>query len=60
MVFPNDVITVPTAEAVFVIGEVKKPGEVILKGDGVTVLQALSSAEGFGTTPRRKTPRLCA
>jgi polysaccharide biosynthesis/export protein len=51
VVFPNDVITVPTAEAVFVIGEVKKPGEVILKGDGVTVLQALSSAEGFGTTP---------
>jgi len=50
-VFPNDVITVPTAQAVFVIGEVKKPGEVILKGDGVTVLQALSSAEGFGTTP---------
>jgi len=51
IVFPNDVITVPSAEAVFVIGEVKKPGEVILKGDGVTVLQALSSAEGFGTTP---------
>lgn len=50
-VFPNDVITVPAAEAVFVIGEVKKPGEVVLKGDGVTVLQALSSAEGFGTTP---------
>jgi polysaccharide export outer membrane protein len=51
VVFPNDVITIPTAEAVFVIGEVKKPGEVVLKGDGVTVLQALSSAEGFGTTP---------
>ena len=51
VVFPNDVITIPTAEAVFVIGEVKKPGEVVLRGDGVTVLQALSSAEGFGTTP---------
>ena len=51
VVFPNDVITIPTAEAVYVIGEVKKPGEVIVKGDGVTVLQALSSAEGFGTTP---------
>ena len=51
VVFPNDVITVPTAEAVFVIGEVKKPGEITMKGDGVTVLQALSSAEGFGTTP---------
>ena len=51
LVLPNDVITVPPAEAVFVIGEVKKPGEVTLKGDGVTVLQALSSADGFGPIP---------
>jgi len=50
-VLPNDVITVPVAEAVFVIGEVKKPGEVVVKGDGLTVLQALSSADGFGTAP---------
>jgi len=51
LVYPYDVITVPTAEAVFVIGEVKKPGEVTLKGDGVTVLQALASADGYGPTP---------
>jgi len=50
-VFPNDVITVPGAEQVFVIGEVKKAGEIPMKGDGVTVLQALSTAEGFGPTP---------
>jgi polysaccharide export outer membrane protein len=51
VVFPNDVITVPVAETVFVIGDVKKPGEVILKGDGVSVLQALSYAQGFGDQP---------
>jgi polysaccharide export outer membrane protein len=50
-ILPNDVITVPPAELIFVIGEVKKPGEIVLKGDGVTVLQALSSAEGFMGTP---------
>ena len=51
LVYPYDVITVPGAEAVFVIGEVKKPGEVIVKGDGLTVLQALASADGYGPTP---------
>jgi len=51
LVYPHDVVTVPPAEAVFVIGEVRKPGEVSLKGDGVTVLQALARAEGFGPTP---------
>jgi polysaccharide export outer membrane protein len=51
VIYPNDVITVPPAEGVYVIGEVKKAGEVMMKGDGVTVLQALSSAEGFGPSP---------
>ena len=52
LVSPHDVITVPTAEVVYVIGEVKKPGEVQLKDRGsISVLQALSSAEGFGQTP---------
>ncbi len=27
VVFPNDVITIPVAETIFVIGDVKKPGE---------------------------------
>ena len=49
-IFPNDVITVPPAERVFVIGEVKKPGEITLKGDGLSVLQAVSTAEGLGST----------
>jgi polysaccharide biosynthesis/export protein len=52
LVFPHDVVTVPVAEMVYVIGEVRKPGEVALKGNAtISVLQALSSAEGFGLTP---------
>jgi len=46
------VVTVPVAETVYVIGEVRKPGEVALRGNAtISVLQALSSAEGFGLTP---------
>jgi polysaccharide biosynthesis/export protein len=52
LILPHDVVTVPVAEAVYVIGEVRKPGEVALKGNAtISVLQALSSAEGFGPTP---------
>ncbi|HLK48488.1 MAG TPA: polysaccharide biosynthesis/export family protein [Bryobacteraceae bacterium] len=48
----NDVITVPQAEMVYVIGEVKKPGGIILnEKSGVSVLEALSYAEGLGATP---------
>jgi len=51
-IFPHDVITVPTADVIFVIGEVKKPGEITLKDrSSISVLQALSSAQGFGPTP---------
>jgi polysaccharide export outer membrane protein len=52
LICPNDVVTVPPAESVFVIGEVHKPGEVPMRdSDTLTVLQALSRAEGFGPTP---------
>jgi polysaccharide export outer membrane protein len=51
-VCPNDVVAVPLAEAVYVIGEVKKPGEIALKNNAsISVLQALASAEGYGATP---------
>src|SRR5258708_23120668 len=59
LIFPNDVVTVPTAEAVFVMGEVHKPGEVPLKSNSsITVLQALASAEGFGQTPAPQNSRI--
>jgi len=48
-ILPHDVITVPTADVIYVIGDVKKPGEITMKDQStVPVLQALSSAQGFG------------
>jgi polysaccharide biosynthesis/export protein len=45
---PNDVITVPKGEIVYVLGAVKKSGGFVLgERDEVTVLQALAMAEGL-------------
>ncbi len=49
---PNDVISVPQAQMVYVIGEVKKPGGIVLsEKSSVSVLEALSYAEGLSGTP---------
>jgi polysaccharide export outer membrane protein len=50
-VMPHDVISVPKAQMVYVIGEVRKPGGYVL-GDSqtVSVLQALAMAEGLEKT----------
>jgi polysaccharide export outer membrane protein len=59
LMLPHDVVTVPVAEAVFVMGEVKKPGEVALKSNAsISVLQALASAEGLGPTPAPQDARI--
>jgi polysaccharide export outer membrane protein len=50
-IFPNDVISVPKAEMVYVIGDVKRSGGFVLgEHKGVSVLQALSLAEGLNGT----------
>jgi polysaccharide export outer membrane protein len=53
LIMPNDVISVPKAQMVYVIGEVLKPGSIVL-GDQktVTVLQAISIAAGLGKTAK--------
>jgi polysaccharide biosynthesis/export protein len=52
LICPHDVITVPAAEMVFVMGEVRKPGPVALNDrEGISALQAVSMAEGFGPAP---------
>lgn len=55
LVCPFDVITVPRAQMVYVIGSVRKPGGFVL-GDKeiITALQALSLAEGLdrGAAPQ--------
>jgi len=58
-VMPNDVISIPRGELVFVIGDVKKSGGVVLKRqDRITVLQALSLAEGLERTASPKKARI--
>jgi polysaccharide biosynthesis/export protein len=59
LISPHDVVTVPIAESVYVMGAVKKPGEVALKENpSISVLQALASAEGYGETPAPQNARI--
>jgi polysaccharide export outer membrane protein len=47
LVQPDDVITVPKGELVYVVGEVKKPGGFVLnEHESMSVLQAVALAEG--------------
>ena len=51
LMMPHDVITVPRGELIYVIGDVKKAGGFILtERSNISVLQALSMAEGLGNT----------
>ncbi len=50
-IFPHDVISIPKAEMVYVIGEVRRSGGFVLgEHQSISVLQALSLAEGLSTT----------
>jgi len=52
LIRPNDVLTIPAASTVYVIGAVLKPGGFPLtERDGISVLQALAMAQGLGPTP---------
>jgi polysaccharide biosynthesis/export protein len=59
LIMPQDVISVPRAEAVYVIGDVKRPGEFIL-GERlqVSVLQALAMAAGLEKTAATSKARI--
>jgi polysaccharide export outer membrane protein len=54
-IFPHDVISVPKAELIYVTGDVKKSGGFILgEKQNMSVLQAISMAEGLGQAPDTK------
>jgi polysaccharide export outer membrane protein len=56
---PNDVISVPRAHMVYVIGEVQRSGGFILnEREGVSVIQALSLAGGMKSTASPKNARI--
>jgi len=56
---PNDVVTVPRARMVFVIGEVTRAGGFVLsERESISVLQALALAGGLGHSPALKNVRI--
>jgi polysaccharide export outer membrane protein len=59
VICPHDVISVPRAEMVYVIGAVKRAGGFVLnEKENMTVLQALSLAEGLERTAAPKGARI--
>jgi polysaccharide biosynthesis/export protein len=58
-IMPNDVITVPVAEMIYVVGDVKKSGGFVLgTRSHVTVLQALAMAEGLDKAAKANEARI--
>jgi polysaccharide biosynthesis/export protein len=58
IVFPQDIISVPRAELVYVTGDVRKPGGFPVSGGAVSILQAVSLAEGLGPQAAPKNAKI--
>lgn len=59
LIMPNDVITVPVSETVYVVGDVHKAGGFLLgEHKNMTVLQAVALAEGIDGTSDSKHSRI--
>jgi polysaccharide biosynthesis/export protein len=59
MVYPGDMVKVPRAGIVYVVGEVKQPGGFVLRNhEGISVLQALALAQGLTRTSAAKHARI--
>jgi polysaccharide export outer membrane protein len=58
-IFPHDVISIPKAQMVYVTGDVKKNGGFVLgENQTMSVLQAVSLAEGLTSTADKKHSRI--
>jgi polysaccharide biosynthesis/export protein len=58
-ILPHDVISVPKAEMVYVIGDVRRSGGFVLgEHQSISVLQALSLAEGLNNTADTRHARI--
>ncbi len=59
LIMPNDVISVPRAEMIYVIGGVERSGGFVLhEKENVTVLQALALAGGLTRTAAKKNAKI--
>jgi polysaccharide export outer membrane protein len=55
VVNPGDVVKVPSASMIYIVGEFKKPGAFPMpRGDRLTVLRALALGEGLGPMAAKK------
>lgn len=54
VVNPGDVVKVPSAPLIYIVGEFKKPGAYPMPRDRLTVLRALALGEGLGPTAAKK------
>jgi polysaccharide export outer membrane protein len=58
-VYPGDIVKVTRAGIVYVVGEVKKPGGFVLKGnENISLLQALALGEGLTSTAAKSKARI--
>jgi polysaccharide biosynthesis/export protein len=58
-ILPHDVISVPRAQMVYVIGDVKRSGGFVIgQQESMSVLQALSLAEGMNGTADKKRAKI--
>lgn len=58
-ILPHDVIAVPRAEMVYVIGDVKRSGGFVIgESESMSVLQVLSLAEGMNGTAEKRRARI--
>lgn len=55
---PGDVITLPEAKEAYVVGNVLRPGPVLLKNDNVTITQAIAMAGGTMADTRKEQVRI--
>lgn len=59
VIFPHDVVSVPRGEMIYVAGDVHKPGSFPLTANGgISVLQALTLAEGLGPQAAGKSAKI--
>ncbi|MFN6962153.1 MAG: SLBB domain-containing protein [Pyrinomonadaceae bacterium] len=54
-ILPGDIVVVPKAAPVYVVGEVIKPGEIDLPEGGLPLTQAVAMASGFSREAKTKT-----
>ena len=59
VILPHDVVSVPVSELIYVAGDVHKPGSFPLgSNNGISVLQAISLAEGLGPEASAKDAKI--